>query len=60
MRGKRSVSMDMFVDQDALSTHQWMNLVVNKNFPFTAVDDGVVRSAIKCSNRKQMNAQDAT
>ncbi|ETI52712.1 hypothetical protein F443_04263 [Phytophthora nicotianae P1569] len=39
--------MDMFVDQDALSTHQWMNLVVNKNFPFMAVDDGVVRSAIK-------------
>ncbi|ETP51426.1 hypothetical protein F442_03441 [Phytophthora nicotianae P10297] len=47
MRDKRSVTMDMFVDQDALSTHQWMNLVVNKNFPFMAVDDGVVRSAIK-------------
>ncbi|KAF1790720.1 hypothetical protein GQ600_5515 [Phytophthora cactorum] len=43
--------MDLLVDQQPLPTYQRTNLVVNKNFALTAVDDVVVRSAIKYNCR---------
>ncbi|KAG6941824.1 hypothetical protein JG688_00018461 [Phytophthora aleatoria] len=43
----RRVSMKMFIDCHALSTYQWMNLVMHKNFTFAYVDDERVRAAIE-------------
>ncbi|KAG6961479.1 hypothetical protein JG688_00009047, partial [Phytophthora aleatoria] len=50
---------DLLVDQHALSTHQWVNLVINKIFTFTAVDDVVVRSAVKYSCRRDHRTVDS-
>ncbi|KAK1946239.1 hypothetical protein P3T76_001792 [Phytophthora citrophthora] len=62
IREKKKLSMEMFVDRHVLSTYQWMNLVVHKNFTFSDVDDPTIRSAVWfdsiCSNtlKARMNA----
>ncbi|OWZ12325.1 hypothetical protein PHMEG_00014539, partial [Phytophthora megakarya] len=47
LREKRAVSMEMFVDRNAMTTHEWMKLVVQKNFTFRDVDDETVRAAVR-------------
>ncbi|KAG3093673.1 hypothetical protein PI124_g16508 [Phytophthora idaei] len=37
----------MFVHKDAADTYGWTKLVALKNFPFTHVDDPIIRSAIR-------------